>query len=69
MKAQQTNNNLTSIDRFMAKYDQQDTTAKICGFPSYIDMLVHFERTSIEYSILTKYAALGYILHGYTARN
>lgn len=70
MKAQETNNNvIESVPRFLAKYDQQDTTAQNCGFSSYIDMLVNFESTSIEYSILTKYAALGYILHGYTTNN
>lgn len=70
MKAQQTNNNvIESVTRFLAKYEQQDATAQNCGFPSYIDMLVNFESTSIEYSILTKYAALGYTLNGYTARN
>lgn len=69
MKAQQTNNIIESVDRFLAKYEQQDATAQNCGFPSYIDMLVNFESTSIEYSILTKYAAFGYILNGYTTNN
>lgn len=65
----QANDAIKEAERLLAKYDQQDTTAQNCGFSSYIDMLVHFERTSIEYSILTKYAALGFILNGYTARN
>lgn len=69
MKAQQTNNVIESFDRFLAKYSQQDATAQNCGFSSYIDMLVNFESTNIEYAILTKYAALGFILRGYTANN
>lgn len=69
MKAQQTNNIIESVQRFLAKYEQQDATAQNCGFPSYIDMLVNFESTNIEYAILTKYAAMGFILNGYTAIN
>lgn len=64
-----TQNTLQPANRLLEKYDQQDTTAQNCGFNSYIDMLVNFESTSIEYSILTKYAALGFTLYGYTARN
>lgn len=74
MKAQnniikQANDAIKSAERFLAKYNQQDTTAQNCGFSSYIDMLINFESTSIEYAILTKYAALGFILNGYTTNN
>lgn len=74
MKAQnnileKANDAIKSTERFLAKYDQQDTTAQTCGFCSYIDMLVNFESTNIEYAILTEYAALGFILHGYTTNN
>lgn len=58
MKTQDnTQNALQSANRLLEKYRQQDTTAKACGFASYIDMYVEvFEAKTIDYSVLSSMA-------------
>jgi len=46
----------TAAARFLAKYEQQDSTAAACGFDSYITMIVELNYFGNDYGVLSMIA-------------